>query len=211
MIRLAAPSPRTLRDAELRPPAEEMHLMAMPLVVPRYTLRDLESFPDDGSRYELLDGLLLVTPAPAPLHELVVSNLAGALTEYLRPTGLARVLTRGSIEREPNVHLEPDVLVVPRDAMGTAVGEDTRWTAISRWWLAVEVSGRGSTLYDRDYKLPSYLALGVREGWRVDLTERCVFVSRVGHPEIRHDDEVVWRPPELAEPLSLEIPDLFRP
>ena len=185
--------------------------MAMPLVVPRYTLRDLESFPDDGSRYELLDGLLLVTPAPAPLHELVVSNLAAALTEYLRPTGLARVLTRGSIEREPNVHFEPDVLVIPRDAMGTAVGEDTRWTAISRWWLAVEVSGRGSILYDRDYKLPSYLALGVREGWRVDLTERCIFVSRVGHPEIRHDDEVIWHPSELAESLSLDIGDLFRP
>jgi len=45
--------------------------MAMPVVVPRYTLRDLESFPDDGSRYELLDGVLLVTPGPAPLHELV--------------------------------------------------------------------------------------------------------------------------------------------
>jgi hypothetical protein len=38
--------------------------MAMPVAVPRYTLRDLESFPDDGSRYELLDGVLLVTPPP---------------------------------------------------------------------------------------------------------------------------------------------------
>lgn len=35
----------------------------MPLVVPRYTIRDLESFPDDGSRYELLDGVQLVTPS----------------------------------------------------------------------------------------------------------------------------------------------------
>ena len=52
--------------------------MAMPLVVPRYTLQDLESFPDDGSRYELLDGVLLVTPAPAPLHQLVVSRVNSA-------------------------------------------------------------------------------------------------------------------------------------
>jgi hypothetical protein len=37
--------------------------MAMPLSVPRCTLEDLESFPDDGNRYEVVDGILLVTPA----------------------------------------------------------------------------------------------------------------------------------------------------
>jgi hypothetical protein len=37
----------------------------MAVSVPRYTVNDLELFPDDGDRYELLDGILLVTPAPA--------------------------------------------------------------------------------------------------------------------------------------------------
>jgi hypothetical protein len=37
----------------------------MPVSVPRYTVDDLDAFPDDGNRYELLDGVLLVTPAPA--------------------------------------------------------------------------------------------------------------------------------------------------
>ena len=31
--------------------------------VPRYTVDDLDTFPEDGNRYELLDGVLLVTPA----------------------------------------------------------------------------------------------------------------------------------------------------
>ena len=39
--------------------------MAMPLRVPTFTVEDLESFPNDGNRYELLDGFLIVTPAPA--------------------------------------------------------------------------------------------------------------------------------------------------
>ena len=72
--------------------------MAMPLVVPRYTLRDLDSFPDDGSRYELLDGVLLVTPAPVPLHQLVIYRLGKALTEYVSPGDLARVFTPGAVE-----------------------------------------------------------------------------------------------------------------
>jgi hypothetical protein len=38
--------------------------MGMAVSVPRYTVDDLEGFPDDGDRYELLDGILLVTPAP---------------------------------------------------------------------------------------------------------------------------------------------------
>lgn len=44
--------------------------MAMPMVAPRYTIADLERFPDDGNRYELLGGVLLVTPMaglPEPL------------------------------------------------------------------------------------------------------------------------------------------------
>ena len=185
--------------------------MAMPLVIPRYTLRDLDSFPDDGSRYELLDGVLLVTPAPAPLHQLVIYRLVKALTEYLSPGNLARVFFPGAVEVEPNIHLEPDILVVPAGEPVGGIGVETRWTAIRRWWLAVEVSGKGSTPYDRDYKAPAYLTLGVREVWRVDLSDRCVFVSRPGSPELRHAERVTWHPPELGEPLVVSVPGLFLP
>jgi Uma2 family endonuclease len=183
--------------------------MAMPLVVPRYTLSDLDSFPDDGSRYELLDGVLLVTPTPALRHEVVVARIARALTGYLPPE-LAEVFTRGSVEVEPNVHLEPDILVVPAGDLEAGIGLETRWTAIRHWWLAVEVSGEGSSLYDRDHKGPAYLTLGVREVWRVDLRDHCVFVSRPGTTEQRHPERVTWEPPERREPLVLLVPELFR-
>ncbi len=182
--------------------------MAMPLVVPRYTLRDLDTFPDDGSRYELLDGVLLVTPAPALPHELVVARIVHALTGYLPPE-LAVVFTHGSVEIEPNVHLEPDILVVPSEEVTAGIGSDARWTGIHHWWLAVEVSGGGSAVYDRDHKGPAYLALGVREVWRADLKERCVFVSRLGNTEQRHTEQVTWHPPEHREPLVLSVPELF--
>lgn len=183
--------------------------MAMPVVVPRYTISDLDSFPDDGNRYELLDGFLLVSPGPAPLHEVVVGRLLWALNRYLAPQ-LARVCPRGTVELEPNVHLEPDVLVIPADEPEGGIGRETRWTAIRRWWLAVEVSGAGSLVYDRDHKTPAYLTLGIREVWRVDLDDRCVHVSRrdaVG--ESRQTVRLIWHPPELAEPLVIDIAALF--
>ena len=57
--------------------------MAMAISVPRYTLADLERFPDDGSRYELLDGVLSVTPAPSNAHHVIVSRLQLPLMQWV--------------------------------------------------------------------------------------------------------------------------------
>ncbi len=177
----------------------------MPVSLPRYTLEDLDSFPDDGNRYELVGGVLLVTPAPMPPHDIVAMRFLRMLFNYFRPDQVADVFARGSVEIAPDVHMEPDLLVVP---VGEAGGE--RWTDVRSWWLAIEVSGRGSRVYDRDHKGPAYLAVGVREFWRADLRSRCVFVrTTVEGAERRVDTELVWQPPEMPTPLILDVGALF--
>lgn len=200
-----------LEHGELRIPSPSRYVMAMPLVVPRYTLQDLDAIPDDGARYELLDGVLLVTPAPGPLHQLVVSRIHAALSGYLDSGNTARIFSPGVLEVEPGLRLEPDILVVPSGEPAAGIAADTPWTAMRRWWLAVEVSGAGSRPYDRDYKTPAYFALGVRDVWRVDLREQCGFVSRAAGSETRQADRLVWHPPELSEPLIVSVPELFVP
>ena len=179
--------------------------MAMPLAVPRYTLEDLASFPDDGNRYELVDGFLLVTPAPMPPHEVVVSRIVSWLNRALGDPPPALVLTHGAVEIAPNVHMEPDILVVP-----VSQPMHGKWTDVRVFWLAVEVSSRGSRIYDRDYKRPAYLRAGVREVWRADLKERCILVSRPGAPdEVRHAESIAWQPPEVPQPLLLDVAAVF--
>jgi Uma2 family endonuclease len=178
--------------------------MAMPATVPRYTLQDLNSFPDDGNRYELVDGILLVTPAPLLPHDVVVMRLIRTLILYFGPEPAAWASGHGVVEVAPNVHMEPDVLVIP----GTTLPES--WLEIRNWWLAVEVSGRGSRIYDREFKRPAYLTAGVREVWRADLKERCVFVATQALPgERREEERVVWHPPEMPEPLVVDVNALF--
>ena len=113
--------------------------MLMPLVAPRYTIADLDHFPDDGNRYELLAGALLVTPAPGAPHQVALGRLTMALAQYLGPAGLAVVTTPGVIQAGDDTQLEPDLLVVP-----ARCADNESWRQMADWWLAVEVSGRAS-------------------------------------------------------------------
>jgi Uma2 family endonuclease len=195
-----------MRHAELLALQPRLYLMAMPVAVPRYTVDDLySSFPDDGNRYELLDGVLLVSPAPSFLHEIVVQRIRDQLSVYLGKS--ARVLTHGAVQIRPRTQLEPDLLVIPAAARVT---RKTTWSDVRDWWLAVEVSGRGSRIYDRDAKQPAYPRLGVREAWRADLFDRCIEVTRRGEVgATRYDDRLTWQPPEMPEPLVIDIPAVF--
>ena len=177
--------------------------MAMPL--PVYTTSDLRRFPRDGNRYELLEGLLLVTPAPGSAHQMVLARLHAALAPYLGTAGLALAVCPGEIEVAPKTLLDPDLLVIP-----TRYKPGTPWTKMTGWWLAVEVFSRSSKVYDRDFKRDAYLRLGVAEVWLVDLRERCVLVSRPDGPrDARHAGELVWHPKEMTAPMSLDVGRLF--
>jgi Uma2 family endonuclease len=79
--------------------------MAMPVTVRRYTVDEVESWPDDGNRYELLDGILLVTQSPVVPHQSVATRLAVMLTNALDPFRGIRVVAPGAIVRPPFIDL----------------------------------------------------------------------------------------------------------
>ena len=178
----------------------------MSLPLPTYTVDMVRAFPADGQRYELVEGILLVTPRPAFDHQIVVGRLVAALSEYLRPHSRAHVVSPGEIEVAPKLHLEPDVLVVP-----STFPLGAKWTEISGWWLAVEVLSPSSRHYDRDYKLEAYLRLGTAEMWLVDLKQRCVEVSaQDGSRLVPHHDLLRWHPTGMPQPMALDLAELFR-
>ena len=72
--------------------------MAMAATIPYYTVADLEHFPSDGNRYELLDGVLLVTPAPNAEHQLLAMRLGHILMRAIDAAGPAFVFGPGAVE-----------------------------------------------------------------------------------------------------------------
>jgi len=178
--------------------------MRMAISVPTYTVDDLDKFPDDGNRYELLDGMLLVTPAPSAAHQIIASRLQFRLSAAVVASGHAHVVGPGAIVVRPRTQLEPDILVYP-----ARFPAKLHWYQITEHWLAVEVLSRSSRMYDREFKRDAYFALGVQQVWLVDRWEKTVEVcKRRGSGQLVRD-VVRWRAPSVSVVVTIALADVF--
>jgi Uma2 family endonuclease len=178
--------------------------MAMAVTVPRYTIDDLDRFPEDGNRYELLDGVLLVTPAPRAVHQVVASRIQGMLIAALQQPGYANVVGPGAISVPPSTQLQPDILVYP-----ARFGPSVDWAKVTEHWLAVEVLSRSSRMYDREFKRDAYFALGVPQVWLVDIRDHGIEVCRGRGAGQVFTDTIRWRVPTVDVELSIDLAEVF--
>jgi Uma2 family endonuclease len=181
--------------------------MGMPDTARRYTVDQVLAFPDDGNRYELVDGELLVTPAPGQPHQIVLGELYAVLHRYLAPYAhLARVfLPPGDVIWSPREYVQPDLFVVPASEV---TGD---WRDCRTLLLAVEIVSPSSARADRLTKRRLYQSRGVETYWILDPDARLVEVWRPGdeRPGIV-TDALVWRVVADAEELVIGLDELFR-
>ena len=174
-----------------------------------WTVEEVLALPDDGNRYELIDGELLVTPAPAWSHQCVVRELLVRLTTWLKTLDPRRamVLTAPAVVRmTPTSLVQPDVFVVP-----LREGRRPRdWQEAGSMLLAVEVISPSSARADRIRKRIFYLREGVPEYWILDPEARVIERWRRGddRPDIVAE-RLDWRPFGDRPALELAVAELF--
>jgi Uma2 family endonuclease len=171
------------------------------------TADELDDLPDDGNRYEIIDGELFVTPAPGRRHQRVLLRLFALLDAYARALGLEVMIAPIDVRASHNSQVQPDLLVLPRHFEGR---EANRWEQMSRLLLAVETLSRSTKRRDRKEKKRLYLANGVREYWIVDIDARCTEVwlpDALSARVVR--DTLVWQPLPDREPLRIDLVALF--
>ena len=159
--------------------------MVVMTVMPRagdWRVEDLDAVPDDGLRYELVDGVLLVSPAPTPRHQRVVVSLVVLLHPAV--TADAEVLVAPvDFRPDPKRSLQPDVLVVRREDAGAG-----RLTLPPL--LVIEVLSPGSRSVDLLLKRGIYQDSGVPSYWIVDPDEPSVTVLELdaagGYRQVAH-------------------------
>lgn len=179
--------------------------MAAPIY---YTADMVRALPDDGNRYEVVYGELLVTPAPRPWHQVIVQRLSLALGNYVQREPIGLVLSSpADISWGRDVLVQPDIFVVPHDEVRTLT-----WSRMRTLLLVAEVLSPASARGDRFLKRLRYREAGVPLYWVVDGDERMVEVWTPADdfPAVERE-RLVWHPSGGAEPFVLSLAELFRP
>ena len=182
--------------------------MAMPAPTTEWTLEMLHALPDDGKRYELVDGELLVSPAPELAHQWLVADLQVLLRAFARTAGgmdavTAPVAITFSHQRE----LQPDIVVLPL----VSGRRPQHFSETGRAVLVVEVLSPSTARFDRVTKRRVYQEHGVPEYWIVDPEARLVERWRPEdeRPEVT-TTTLSWTPPGSDQHFTIDLDALFR-
>jgi Uma2 family endonuclease len=125
-----------------------------------FTVHDLKGMPDDGRRYELIDGELLVSPAPGPRHQTLVYQLHRLLDDTC-PADLYVIGAPFAVQTDTSNEVQPDVLVA-------RFAELTDKNLPAAPVLAVEVLSSSGRLIDLNLKRAHYQRLGTPSYWVLD-------------------------------------------
>ena len=175
------------------------------------TYADLREMPEDGWRYELLEGEIVGSPAPAVRHQVVVMRLALFLGRAVQAGAGMLLFAPTDVVLDPELNaLEPDLLFIGRDRAAHLITETHIQGAPD---LVVEVLSARSAQRDLGAKHTVYARYGVAHYWVVDPEAETVRVhalegQRYGRPAVLRGGEVLRFP--LAPAISVPVSELFR-
>lgn len=180
-----------------------------PMPLPRITWQDVQQLPDDGKRYEAIEGDLYVTPAPSIRHQRISLRLERALMTILVDSGRGEMLHAPVGVEFPDTEegVQPDIIFV----------SDERKGIVADAWLmgppdlVVEILSPRTSHRDRGIKLRLYERQRVAEYWIVDPENDAVEVWRfVAEP--RHERFTERLPVRLGDEVlgEIDLGDVFR-
>jgi Uma2 family endonuclease len=173
----------------------------------QWTADDLLDMPDDGQRYEVVDGELFVTPAPSLTHQAALGELYSRLRGYLNRERVGFVFfSPADIRFSPRRAVQPDLFVAP-----PVDGHRPRSNSeITHLMLAIEALSPSTARLDRIVKRKLYREEGVSEFWIVDLDARAVERSTPLDARVDvFDTSLEWWPQGASAPFTLDITAYF--
>lgn len=162
---------------------------ALNLMHDSWTVEDLAHLPDDGQRYEIIDGSLLVSPPPALGHQGIARRLVAALNHHMGAEWEAVEAVGVVLRSKPSVRMvEPDVVVAPSETLWSGGATLTAADVL----LAVEIVSPSSVTTDRVTKPAMLAEAGVPAYWRVEQTDdgATISLSRLAGRVYKEDDLV---------------------
>lgn len=151
----------------------------------RWTSADLELLPENGNRYEIIDGELFMSKQPHWHHQKTCGNIYFLLQKWSIKTGLGQPNFAPGIIFTEDDDVAPDVVWISNERMKTALEDDGKLHAAPE--LAIEVVSKGwqNERRDREIKLKLYSRRGVSEYWILDWVNKQVEVFRRQNAELK--------------------------
>jgi Uma2 family endonuclease len=177
------------------------------------TVDDLDAMPEDGNRYEVIEGELFVSSVPGLPHQLVSGNLFGPLRSYLESNPVGRVVSTPGLILSQYSGVIPD-LVFYTHARGEEIIANERLVAAPDIVIEILSPGRENISRDRIAKRQLYAKHGVNEYWIVDSENRSVEIYRradqtLEFAAILRNEDSVTSP--LLTGFSCPVAKIFEP
>lgn len=134
----------------------------------RFTIHDLELCPDDGNRYEIIDGELYVSRQPHWHHQQTCGRITTGLELWSEPTDAGITLPAPGVIFAIDEAVAPDVAWISRERFERVARPDGKLCAAPDLVVEVLFPGEENERRDRELKLAVYSRRGVREYWIVD-------------------------------------------
>ena len=144
----------------------------------RWTSADLDVLPDDGKRYEIVDGELYVSRQPGYHHQYACSQLNIALGVWSNQTNVGVTLQAPGVIFADDDDVAPDVVWISHERLATALDQAGHLHTAPELVVEVLSPGSANERRDREVKLKLYSRRGVLEYWIVDWQQRKVEVYR---------------------------------
>ena len=142
-----------------------------------WTYADYAALPDDGNRYEIINGVLYMAPSPIENHQGASTKFVTYLTLHVEFAGLGRVYHAPfDVELAPNVFTQPDVMVILSDRADIITTKRIQGAPN----LIIEIISPGTSGYDRREKQDAYANAGVTEYWIADPSAQTVELLQLG-------------------------------
>jgi Uma2 family endonuclease len=182
-----------------------MHTSLVPEPI-KLTYQDFCALPDDGRRYEILDGDLYMSPSPGPQHQRIAGRIYAILDAHVRKAGLGEAFPAPlDVLLEEHEIVEPDVVFVSRARASIITEANIRGVPD----LLVEILSPSTKSRDIRDKRNIYARCGVPWYWIVDPEARTLLelqlVGGAYAPVALHESGATFRPglfPELAIDLN---------
>ncbi|MHB8627647.1 MAG: Uma2 family endonuclease [Aggregatilineales bacterium] len=172
-----------------------------------YTAIELGNLPDDGKRYELVRGDLLVMPLYKRLHSILTTHLITLLGTYIRAHDLGEITNECGywLAENPDTVRTPDVAFTTKARIPPLIDEYDRIAPD----LVVEVLSPGNTVDDMNDKIAEYFAAGVRQVWLFSAKNRTIHVYRSPKAIIVLDESDVLDGGDALPGFSVAVRDIF--